>query len=125
MSKKLDALMKTMNDCTVTVIHNNGPGGPNNAVAFINMPKDLSTTAKLERAFMLTNSIDSAWYKSPEITKLFEGPGITPNLQIVTRDLGSICAYWPEISSQYAHIDLRSRVTIARLSPDYLQTCKA
>ena len=24
---------------------------------------------------MLTNSIDSAWYKSPEITKLFEGPG--------------------------------------------------
>lgn len=75
MSKKLDALMKTMNDCTVTVIHNNGPAGPSNAVAFIDMPKDLSTTAKLERAFMLTNSIDSAWYKSPEITKLFEGPG--------------------------------------------------
>ena len=75
MSKKLDALMSTLNDEKVTVIHNNGPAGPSNAVACIDMPKDLSTTAKLERAFMLTNSIDSAWYKSPEITKLFEGPG--------------------------------------------------
>ena len=39
------------------------------------MPKELSTTAKLERAFMLTNSIDSAWYKSPEITKMFDSDG--------------------------------------------------
>ena len=74
MSKKLDALMSTLNDEKVSVIHNNGIGG-SNVVAFIDMPKELSTTAKLERAFMSTNSIDSAWYTSPEITKMFDGDG--------------------------------------------------
>ena len=74
MSKKLDALMSTLNDEKVSVIHDNGPAGPN-VVAFIDMPKSLSTSEKLERAFMLTNSIEDAWYKSEEITKMFEGAG--------------------------------------------------
>ncbi len=74
MNKKLDALMSTLNDEKVSVIHDNGPAGPN-VVAFIDMPKTLSITEKLERAFMLTNSIDDAWYKGKEITKMFEGDG--------------------------------------------------
>ena len=74
MSKKLDALMSTLNDEKVSVIHDNGPAGPN-VVAFIDMPKTLSITEKLERAFMLTNSIDDAWYKGKEITKMFSGAG--------------------------------------------------
>ena len=74
MSKKLDALMSTLNDEKVSVIHDNGPAGPN-VVAFIDMPKTLTTSEKLERAFMLTNSIEDAWYKSEEITKMFEGVG--------------------------------------------------
>ena len=74
MNKKLDALMSTLNDEKVSVIHDNGPAGPN-VVAFIDMPKTLSTTEKLERAFMLTNSIDDAWYKGKKITKMFEGEG--------------------------------------------------
>jgi len=74
MSKKLDALMSTLNDEKVSVIHDNGPAGPN-VVAFIDMPKTLTTSEKLERAFMLTNSIDDAWYKGKEITKMFSGDG--------------------------------------------------
>jgi hypothetical protein len=74
MNKKLDALMSTLNDEKVSVIHDNGPAGPN-VVAFIDMPKTLSTTEKLERAFMLTNSVDDAWYTSEKVTKLFDGPG--------------------------------------------------
>ena len=74
MSKKLDALMSTLNDEKVSVIHDNGPAGPN-VVAFIDMPKTLTTSEKLERAFMLTNSIDDAWYNSKEITKMFDGAG--------------------------------------------------
>ena len=74
MNKKLDALMSTLNDEKVSVIHDNGPGGPN-VVAFIDMPKTLTTSEKLERAFMLTNSIDDAWYKGKEITKMFDGAG--------------------------------------------------
>jgi len=74
MNKKLDALMSTLNDEKVSVIHDNGPAGPN-VVAFIDMPKTLTTSEKLERAFMLTNSIDDAWYKGKEITKMFDGAG--------------------------------------------------
>ena len=71
MNKKLDALMSTLNDEKVSVIHDNGPGGANNVVAFIDMPKTLSTTEKLERAFMLTNSIDDFWGNNKGVTKMF------------------------------------------------------
>ena len=74
MSKKLDALMATLNDEKVSVIHDNGPAGPN-VVAFIDMPKSLSTSEKLEEAFMLTNSIEDAWYNNERVTKMFEGAG--------------------------------------------------
>ena len=74
MSKKLDALMSTLNDEKVSVIHDNGPAGPN-VVAFIDMPKTLTTSEKLERAFMLTNSIEDAWYNSEKITNMFEVTG--------------------------------------------------
>ena len=74
MSKKLDALMSTLNDEKVSVIHDNGPAGPN-VVAFIDMPKSLSTSEKLEEAFMLTNSIEDAWYNNKRVTKMFSGDG--------------------------------------------------
>ena len=74
MSKKLDALMATLNDEKVSVIHDNGPAGPN-VVAFIDMPKSLSTSEKLEEAFILTNSIDDAWYNNKRVTKMFSGDG--------------------------------------------------
>ena len=74
MSKKLDALMATLNDEKVSVIHDNGPAGPN-VVAFIDMPKSLSTSEKLEEAFMLTNSIEDAWYNNKRVTKMFSGDG--------------------------------------------------
>ena len=74
MSKKLDALMATLNDEKVSVILDNGPAGPN-VVAFIDMPKSLSTSEKLEEAFMLTNSIDDAWYNNKRVTKMFSGDG--------------------------------------------------
>ena len=74
MNKKLDALMKTLNDVKVSVIHDNGPAGPN-VVAFIDMPKSMTTSEKLEHAFMLTNSIDDAWYNNKRDTKMFSGAG--------------------------------------------------
>ena len=66
--------MATLNDEKVSVIHDNGPAGPN-VVAFIDMPKSLSTSEKLEEAFMLTNSIDDAWYNNKRVTKMFSGDG--------------------------------------------------
>ena len=66
--------MATLNDEKVSVIHDNGPAGPN-VVAFIDMPKSLTTTEKLEEAFKLTNSIDDAWWNNKRITKMFDGKG--------------------------------------------------
>ena len=72
MNKKLDALLNNLNNVPVSVI-DTGLKGESSVVAFIDMPKTLSTDAKLEKAFMMTNSIESAWYTNKGITKMFDG----------------------------------------------------
>ena len=72
MSKKLDALLNNLNNVAVSVIHDNLEG-ESSVVAFIDMPKNLSTDAKLEKAFMMTNSIESAWWLNEGVTKMFGG----------------------------------------------------
>ena len=72
MNKKLDALLNNLNNVPVSVIHVN-PEGESSVVAFIDMSKHLSTDAKLEKAFMMPNSIESAWYMNEGITKMFDG----------------------------------------------------
>ena len=72
MSKKLDALLNNLNNEAVSVIHDNLEG-ESSVVAFIDMPKHLSTDEKLEKAFMMTNSIESAWWMNEGVTKMFPG----------------------------------------------------
>ena len=72
MNKKLDALLNNLNNVPVSVIHVN-PEGESSVVAFIDMPKTLSADEKLEKAFMMTNSIESAWYMNAGVTKMFDG----------------------------------------------------
>ena len=72
MSKKLDALLNNLNNVPVSVIHVDSESGPK-VVAFIDMPKHMSTDEKLEKAFMMTNSIESAWWINKGVTKMFEG----------------------------------------------------
>ena len=82
MNKKLDALLKNFGTETVAVIHNynytrdatNGmaPESPN-TVALVTVDKTLSTNDKLDKAFMLTNSIDDAWWNNKDVTKMFDG----------------------------------------------------
>ncbi len=66
MNKKTEALMKTLLSEPVAVIHSKYEDTPR-TVAIIDMDKTLSVEEKLEKAFMLTNSIDSAWYKSDKV----------------------------------------------------------
>ena len=87
MSKKLDALLKNFGTETVAVIHSlAGPrsiaGTPAGhriglesprTVALVTVDKKMSTDDKLEKAFMLTNSIDDAWRNNKDVTKLFDG----------------------------------------------------
>ena len=60
------ALTKTLLSEPVAVIHSEYEDKPR-TVAIIDMDKTLSVEEKLEKAFMLTNSIDSAWYKSDKV----------------------------------------------------------
>ena len=73
---KIDALMKTYEGIeSVSVIHAEFEEKPH-VVAFVEVSAKLSTEAKLEKAFMLTNSINDAWYNNKEITKMFpDGEG--------------------------------------------------
>ena len=82
MSKKLDALLKNYGTETVAVIHNynylrdatdgTAPESPN-TVALVTVDKKISTNDKLDKAFMLTNSIDDAWWNNKDVTKMFDG----------------------------------------------------
>ena len=72
MSKKLDALVKNLETIPVAVIHAAFDETPH-TVAIIDLPKTLSTDEMLEKAFMLTNSIESAWWTNKDVTKMFNG----------------------------------------------------
>ena len=72
MSKKLDALLKNFGTETVAVIHN-WNFLPPVTVALVTVDKKISTDDKLDKAFMLTNSIDDAWWNNKDVTKLFDG----------------------------------------------------
>ena len=70
MNKKLDALLDTLDDVknpkeTVSVIHA-AFGDKSHLVAFVEVDKSWTVNEKLEYAFKMTNSIDSAWYSNKE-----------------------------------------------------------
>ena len=64
---KIGALTKNHMSEKVAVIHNK------ETVAYVYVEKSLSDTDKLERAFMLTNSINDAWWNNEEVTKMVTG----------------------------------------------------
>ena len=64
---KIGALTKNLLYEKVAVIHNK------ETVAYVHVEKSLSDTDKLERAFMLTNSVNDAWWNNEEVTKMVTG----------------------------------------------------
>jgi hypothetical protein len=70
MNKKSEALLSTYLKEKVTVIHSAFEDSPR-TVAFVEVDKSLSVADKLEKAFMLTNSIDGAWWDNKEVTAMF------------------------------------------------------
>ena len=65
------ALLTKLRTETVAVIHAAYEDSPR-TVAFVNVDKTWSTKKKLEKAFMLTNTIDVAWYTSDKL--VYIGP---------------------------------------------------
>ena len=66
MNKKTEALMKTLTTEEVAVIHAAYEDKPH-AVALLSVDKSMTVNEKLEKAFMLTNTIDEAWYTSDKV----------------------------------------------------------
>jgi len=72
---KIDALMKTYDGVdTVSVIHSAFDETPT-VVAMVEVSNKLSTSGKLEKAFMLTNSVNDAWWKNEGVTPMFPEKG--------------------------------------------------
>ena len=77
MSKKTEALLDVLYGRgmeKVSVIHA-AFGETPHVVAMVEVDETLDDMDKLEKAFMLTNSIHDAWWKNKEITKMFDGEG--------------------------------------------------
>ena len=66
MNKKTEALLKTLTTEEVVVIHAAYELKPR-SVALIHLDKSLTVDEKLEKAFMLSNSIDDAWYTNKKL----------------------------------------------------------
>ena len=74
MSKK-EALYRNLKSTLsekVAVIHSAFEDAPT-TVAFVEVDPALSDMKKCEKAFMLTNSINDAWWNNEGVTKLFGG----------------------------------------------------
>tara|TARA_Y100000996_G_scaffold307218_1_gene243993 strand:+ start:147 stop:464 length:318 start_codon:yes stop_codon:yes gene_type:complete len=75
-----DALMKNFEEMIVkdkvAVMHSSYSDGVEpTTVAYVLVDKNLSDREKCEKAFMLTNSIDDAWWNNEEVTPIFDGNG--------------------------------------------------
>ena len=70
MNKKSEALLSTYLKEKVVVIHCAFEDSPR-TVAFVEVDKSLSTEEKLVQAFILTNSINNAWWDNKEVTVMF------------------------------------------------------
>ena len=75
MISKIDALTKTLEGVeTVSVIHAAFDEKPH-VVGMIEVSSKLTTTEKLEKAFMMTNSVHDAWWNNEGVTPMFPEKG--------------------------------------------------
>ena len=75
-----DALMKNFEEMIVkdkvAVMHSSYSDGVEpTTVAYVLVDKNLSDREKCDKAFMLTNSIDDAWWNNKEVTAMFPNDG--------------------------------------------------
>ena len=88
----------------VAVIHNSqfneDPTGKPYVVAFVWVNKFLTTEQKLEKAYMLTNSIDDAWWNNKEVEALHKSRSTSVGDQILIGNVKYVCEItgWKKIN---------------------------
>ena len=103
-----DILMKNFETMvlkdTVTVIHSDFRDGVlPKTVATVSVDKNLTDIEKCEKAFMLTNSINDAWWNNKEFAAMVEGVGCRSTSAgdyVLVGDTKYLCADfgWDKIS---------------------------
>ena len=71
MNNKTDALMKTLDGVDRVAVIHAAFGETPRTVAFVDCKGTMSDNAKLEEAFVKTNSINDAWWKNEGVTPMF------------------------------------------------------
>ena len=66
-NKILEKNLNKVTKDTALVIQKNWKTGAETAVAEVYLDKDLSLEQKIDRAFMLTNSIEDAWWNNEDV----------------------------------------------------------
>ena len=75
MNKILNRNLNKVTKETVYVIQKDWKDGGEKIVAEVYVDKNLSLSQKIDQAFMLTNSIDNAWWNNDDVTPMFDGDG--------------------------------------------------
>ena len=95
MNTLIDNYEKWYNTEKVAVIHNSqfneDPTGKPCVVALVRVNKFLTTEQKLEKAYMLTNSIDDAWWNNKEVEALHKSRSTSVGDQILIGNVKYVC----------------------------------
>ena len=71
MNKILQNNLNKVTKDTATVIQKDWKNGGEKIVAEVYIDKNLSLLQKIDKAFMLTNSIDDAWWNNDDVNALY------------------------------------------------------
>ena len=71
MNKILQQNLNKITKETVYIIHKDWKDGGEKIVAEVYLDKNLSLSQKIDRAFMLTNSIEDAWWNHDDVHALY------------------------------------------------------
>jgi predicted RNA-binding protein (virulence factor B family) len=72
MNKTLQQNLNKVTKDTATIIQKNWKDGGEKIVAEVYLDKNLSLLDKIDKAFMLTNSIDDAWWNNDDVNALYK-----------------------------------------------------
>jgi hypothetical protein len=72
MNKTLQQNLNKVTKDTATIIQKDWKDGGEKIVAEVYLDKNLSLLDKIDKAFMLTNSIDDAWWNNDDVNALYK-----------------------------------------------------
>ena len=71
MNKILNRNLNKVTKDTVYIVHKDWKDGSEKVVAEVYLDKNLSLSQKIDKAFMLTNSIEDAWWNNDDVHALY------------------------------------------------------